>query len=60
LENGSIFTSGPTPENPPKRYLVANVQKNYLGILFAATKSGNEQFACGRAPFIPVLLQAQG
>jgi hypothetical protein len=28
LEHGSIFTSGPTPENPPKRYLVANVQKN--------------------------------
>jgi hypothetical protein len=30
LEHGSIFTSGPTPENPPKRYFVENVQMNYL------------------------------
>ena len=27
-ERGSIFTPGPAPGNPPKRYLVANVQKN--------------------------------
>jgi hypothetical protein len=26
LEHGRIFTSGPLPENPPKRDLVANVQ----------------------------------
>jgi hypothetical protein len=26
LEHGSIFTSDPTPENPPKRYFVENVQ----------------------------------
>jgi len=26
LEHSSIFTSDPTPENPPKRYFVENVQ----------------------------------
>jgi hypothetical protein len=25
VERGSIFTSDPAPENPPKRYLVENV-----------------------------------
>jgi hypothetical protein len=28
FEHGSIFTHGPVPWNPPKRYLVENVQKN--------------------------------
>jgi hypothetical protein len=27
-KHGSIFTHGPVPWNPPKRYLVENVQKN--------------------------------
>jgi len=28
FEHGSIFTHGPVPWNPPKRYLVENVQQN--------------------------------
>jgi hypothetical protein len=41
LAHGSIFTSGPTPENPPKRSSVENVQKNYLSLLSEPAKSGN-------------------
>ena len=33
LEHGSIFTPGPLPGNPPKRYLVENVHKNSQLIL---------------------------
>ena len=33
-ELGSIFTPGPQPGNPPQYYSVANVQENYLYILF--------------------------
>jgi hypothetical protein len=37
LEHGSIFPSDPTPENPPKRYFVENVQENsYLFFLRGA------------------------
>jgi hypothetical protein len=39
LEHGSIFTSGPMPENPPKRYFVENVQMNYHSILFVERKT---------------------
>jgi hypothetical protein len=39
LEHGSIFTSSPLPENPPKRYCVENVQKNYLSLLFVEWKT---------------------
>jgi hypothetical protein len=38
VERGSIFTPGPVPENPPKRYLVENVQENYLSLLFVERK----------------------
>ena len=58
LEHGSIFPSGPTPENPPKRYLVENVQKNYLPLLFERNKRGNaDSTACQirNAAFIPML-----
>jgi hypothetical protein len=56
LTHGSIFTSSPRPENPPKRYAVENVQKNYLSLLSEAAKSGNADNclpACSAA-FIPV------
>ena len=39
LEHGSIFPSGPQPVNPPKRYVVANVQQNYHSLLFVERKT---------------------
>jgi hypothetical protein len=39
LEHGSIFTSGPMPENPLKRYFVENVQMNYHSVLFVERKT---------------------
>jgi hypothetical protein len=44
-ERGSIFTPDPLSGNPPKRYLIANVQKNYVPILLVVRKSGNGRFA---------------
>jgi len=55
---GSIFTPGPTPENPPKRYCVANVQKNYISLLFERNKSGTVDTTplhIRNAAFIPCL-----
>jgi hypothetical protein len=57
-ERGSIFTPGPMPENPPKRYLVANVQQNYLSLLFERNTSGNvdpTRLKRRNAAFIPML-----
>jgi hypothetical protein len=56
LEHGSIFTYSPVLWNPPKRYLVENVQKNYLSVLSAPAKSGNARngLPAGSAAFIPV------
>jgi hypothetical protein len=36
--HGSVFTSGPVSENPPKRYVVENVQENYLSLLCVERK----------------------
>jgi hypothetical protein len=41
MELGSTFTSGPWPVNPPKRYAVANVHKNYSAFLFEKNEGGN-------------------
>jgi hypothetical protein len=41
LEHGSIFTHSPVLWNPPKRQLVAHVQKNYLSLLSVTAKNGN-------------------
>ena len=38
VERGSIFTPGPVSENPPKRYVVENVQENYLSLLCVERK----------------------
>jgi len=57
-ELGSIFTSGPAPENPPKCYAVDNVQKNYSPFLLHGWKSGNEQSACGQRAFHPFACKA--
>jgi len=62
LEHGSIFTSGPKPENPPKRYSVENVQKNYVSLLFERNTSGNVDstpLQIRNAAFIP-MLERQG
>jgi hypothetical protein len=62
LEHGSIFPSGPTPENPPKRYSAENVQKNYVSLLFERNTSGNVDstpLQIRNAAFIP-LLERQG
>jgi tRNA C32,U32 (ribose-2'-O)-methylase TrmJ len=62
LEHGSIFPSGPKPENPPKRYSVENVQKNYVSLLFGQATSGNVDstpLQRRNAAFIP-MLERQG
>jgi hypothetical protein len=62
LEHGSIFTSGPKPENLPKRYSVENVQKNYVSLLFERNTSGNVDstpLQIRNAAFIP-MLERQG
>ena len=53
LERGSIFTRSPALWNPPKRYSVENVQKNYSSILSEDTKSGNCSPPAGGAAFKP-------
>jgi hypothetical protein len=54
FERGSIFTSGPVPENPPKRFLVENVHsKNYLSLLAQGAKNGNCFPPAGSAAYIP-------
>ncbi len=59
LEHGSIFTHSPVLWNPPKRYAVENVQKNYLSILSEPAKGGNagNGLPAGSAAFIPVALR---
>jgi len=62
LEHGSIFPSGPKPENPPKRYSVENVQRNYVSLLFERNTSGNVDstpLQIRNAAFIP-MLERQG
>jgi hypothetical protein len=52
----------PTPENTPKRYFVANVQKNYVSLLFEQGQSGHvfsTLLPIRNAAFIP-LLETQG
>jgi hypothetical protein len=54
FERGSIFTSGPVRENPPKRYVVENVHsKNYLSLLAQGAKNGNCSPPAGGAAYIP-------
>ena len=52
LELGSIFTPGPKLANPPKRSLVAHVQKNYLPLLAQGAKNGNCFPPTGGAAYI--------
>ncbi len=53
-ELGSIFTPVPAPGNPPKCYLVANVQRNYLSLLFVKRKVEIPVLPSGSTAFIPV------
>lgn len=62
LGHGSTITHIPALRNPPKRYTIENVKKNYLVILFEPAKSGNAGNALpvGSTAFIPVALCARG
>jgi hypothetical protein len=51
---GRVFTHDPLSWNPPEHYVVSNVQKNYLYILFGSDKSGNGS-ACGQRGFHPLV-----
>jgi hypothetical protein len=53
---GRVFTHDPLSWNPPEHYVVSNVQKNYLYILFGSDKSGNGS-AYGSAAYIPWALR---
>ena len=53
LEHGSTFTLCPKPANPPKGYLVENVQKNYVRILVQGAKNGECFPPAGGAASIP-------
>ncbi len=53
VEHGRVFTHRPARWNPAKRDSVANVQKNYVAILFVRRKAEIPSLPDGSAAFIP-------